>query len=124
MPMLAPPNTTCDVYRTGVSPPTAPSVAGVDCLLKGIYPQGLERGEGDPLALKYTHMMLVDAATDIRDDYDVGTISGNQDTVYVPDSSGTAFAVVFTEIVDLGTAWEHKRIFLVRLGPSYPTDEL
>ena len=122
--MLVPPNTTCDVYRVGVSPPTAPSVAGVSCSLTGIYPQGLERGEGDPLDLKYTHRMLVDMSADIRDDYDAGTIGGNQDVVYVPDQTGTGFSVVFTEIVDLGMPWQHKRVYLVRLGPSYPTNQL
>ena len=118
------PNTTCDVYRAGNSPPSSPDVAAVPCILAGIYPMGLERGEGDSDSLKYTHRLLVDAPQDIRDDYSAGTIGGNQDTIYVPDQTGTAFSVIFTEVVDLGTSWEHKRIYLVRKAATYPTNNL
>lgn len=124
MPLLTLPNTTCDVYRAGNSPPSSPDIAGVECTLTGSYPIGLERSEGDSDSLKYTHKLLVDAATDIRDGYNAGSIDGQQDTIYVPDSTGTAFTVIFTEVVDLGTSWEHKRVYLVRLAPIYPTNNL
>jgi hypothetical protein len=124
MSLPTPANTTCDVYRAGNAPPASPNVAAVPCILTGIYMIGLERGEGDSDALKYTHRLLVDSPVDIRDDYSAGNIGGNQDTIYVPDQSGTAFSVIFTEIVDLGMPWQHKRIYLVRSLPSYPTSNL
>jgi len=118
------PNSTCDVYRAGHSPPASPDVAALPCILCGIYAEGLERGEGDSDSLKFTHKLLVDSTTDIRDSYNAGTIGSSQDTIYVPDKTGTAFSVIFTEVVDLGMAWQHKRIFLVRLAPTYPTSNL
>ena len=124
MPLPTPPNTTCDVYRAGNAPPASPDIDGVPCTLTGIYEQGLERSEGDSDSLKYTHRLLVAPATDIRDDYSLGTINGNQDVIYIPDKTGTAFSVVYTEFVDLGQPWEHKRVYLVRKAPTYPTSNL
>jgi hypothetical protein len=61
---------------------------------------------------------------DIRDGYDLGVIA-HADTIYVPEHTATAFAVVFCEIVDLNSAaTQHKRVYLARLRPSYPTNHL
>ena len=124
MSLPTPANTTCDVYRAGNSPPASPDVAAVPCVLTGIYPTGLERGEGDSYSLKYTHRLLIDVTADIRDDYAAGSIGSNPDTIYVPNMNGTAFSVIFTEVVDLGSAYQHKRVYLVRQAPAYPTDNL
>jgi hypothetical protein len=124
MSLPIPANTTCDVYRAGNAPPASPDVAGVPCTLTGIYMMGLERGEGDSDSLKYTHRLLVDCFDDIRDDYSAGAIGGNQDTIYVPDNTGTAFSVIYVEIVELGKSWQHKRVYLVRNAPIYPTSNL
>jgi hypothetical protein len=124
MGLPAPPNTTCDIYRSGNAPPSAPDVAGQQINLAPIYLQGLERGEGDSTFLKATHRILCDMAVDIRDGYDLGVIA-NADTVYVPHQSGTGFSVIFTEIVDLGmAATQHKRVYLARNLPTYPTNNL
>jgi hypothetical protein len=118
------PNTTCDIYRSGNAPPASPDVAGVVCLLKADYGLGLERGEGDSASKKYSHKMLVDCATDIRDAYDAGTIGANADTVYIPDKNGVAYKVVYVEIAAAGSAASHKRVFLSRKGPTWPSSNL
>jgi hypothetical protein len=117
------PNTTCDVYRSGTAPPAAPAVAGVACYLQPDWPGGQEHGDrGAQLA--WTHVMLVDAGVDLRDAYTGAMTRVNQDTVYVPDKNGTAFTVVFIERVHRNQATDHKRIYLDRQTPGWPTSEL
>jgi hypothetical protein len=100
-------------------------VPGVPCYLKPIYMQGLERGEGDSTSLKYTHSLLVDVTADIRDAYNLQVIGATYDTVYIPDKNGTAWIVVFTEMVDIGVAaYQHKRVYITRKLPTYPTNNL
>jgi hypothetical protein len=42
----------------------------------------------------------------------------------VPDSTGTAFLVKFVERVGYGTPNDHKRVYLDRAGPTWPTNNL
>jgi hypothetical protein len=118
------PNTTCDIYRSGNSPPAAPDVAGVACYLDGSYQRRLDVGEADSAALRFTHILRCALETDVRDAYDLGTIGATFDTVYVPDQNGTAFKVVFVERVGYGTPNDHKRVYLDRDAPSWPTSYL
>ena len=39
-------NTTCDIYRAGSTPPTAPDVASVPCFIRPAYREGKESAEG------------------------------------------------------------------------------
>lgn len=119
MPIPTPPNTTCDIYRASNL-----FQAAVPIHLKAIYPQGLERGEGDSDTLKFTHCILFDQSIDIRDAYNAGTIGSTYDTLYIPDDTQTAWTVIFVEWVDLGYAWQHKRAYIVRQLPNYPTTAL
>lgn len=120
-----PPNTTCDIYRAGSAPPAAPSVAGVPCHLTSAFARGLETGEGDARATyRFSHILLVDVSVDIRDDFDTGTIGANFDTVYIPDKNGTAFRVRFVERRLRGTDKDHKKVYLARETPSWPTTDL
>jgi hypothetical protein len=48
----------------------------------------------------------------------------NFDTVYVPDKTGTAFAVKFVELIDRGNALERKRVYLDRLAVTWPSENL
>ncbi|MCI0456131.1 MAG: hypothetical protein L0Z62_04020 [Gemmataceae bacterium] len=125
MALPLPPNTTCDVYRNGNSPPSSPDVASVPGHLTPAFRAGMEINE---LALTqpicYTHVLLVDASTDIRDAYTGQRIFMQQDTVYVPDQNGTAFRVMFVERVNRGLASDHKRVYLDRLLPTWPTNDL
>ncbi len=117
-------NTTCDIYRTGVSPPSSPATAGVPCVLQPDWRGGNEAGDREVNTLAWTHVMLVDVSVDIRDAYTGHMTSTLQDTIYVPDQSGTAFNVMFIERVQRGTPQEHLRVFLDRQTPSWPTNEL
>lgn len=118
------PNTTCDIYRNNNAPPTAPDVAGVVAVLLPDWRGGQEAGERGSAWLGWTHLLLVEASVDIRDMY-VGTNGQSlQDVVYVPDQNGTRFNVVFVELVQRGLPSVHKRVFLDRLAPTWPTDEL
>ena len=119
------PNTTCDIYRNSNIPPAAPDVAGVSCFLKGDWRGGQEAGDRpNSGGATWTHVMLVDVSVDIRDGYTGAMTLLLQDAVYVPDKTGTRFVVVFIERVDRGTPHEHKRVFLDRLVPSWPTNNL
>jgi hypothetical protein len=117
-------NTTCDIYRTGVAPPAAPSVAGVACFLRPDWHAGQEAGERSVNQLTWTHVMLVDVSVDIRDAYTGQSAWTWQDTVYIPTQTGTGFNVVFVERVQRGTPHEHKRVYLDRQLPTWPTNEL
>lgn len=118
-------NTTCDVYRAGNSPPAAPDVAGLHVYLTGAFDQRVERGEGYAGAYRYTHFLLAELDADIRDGQGAGSPPfTNADTVYVPDRNGTPFRVVFVDRSGYGGAMDCRRVYLDRLGPSWPTDEL
>jgi hypothetical protein len=118
------PNTTCDIYRSGITPPTSPAVAAVPCFLQADWRGGNEAGDRAVNTLAWTHFMLVDVSVDIRDAYTGHMTSTLQDTIYVPDQTGTAFNVMFVERLQRGTPQEHKRVFLDRQTPSWPTNEL
>ena len=113
-------NTTCDIYRSGNSPPAAPDVAGVPCVVKGDFARGIVTPHS--VEGTWTHVLLVDRAVDVRDAYRGGQVFLEQDSVYVPDKDGTKFRVSFVERVGVGTAQEHKRVFLDRQLPTWPTN--
>lgn len=119
-------NATCDIYRTGVSPPAPPSVQGVKGFLLGRYTHRLERGEDKSAALRYTHTLLVEPTTDIRDTKATAfTASATPDIVYIPNNLGTPYRVVHVERRNQGTFADHKRVYLDRgainvAAPGYP----
>lgn len=118
------PNTTCDIYRAGTAPPATPAVSAVPCVLRPDWRGGNRDGPRQVSALMWTHYMLVDPSVDIRDAYTGHMTSSPQDTVYVPDHTGTAFNVIFVERVQRGTPQEHLYVFLDRQTPGWPTNEL
>lgn len=124
MPLPFPQNNTCDIYRFGVTPPAAPTVAGVPCLLLPGYERRAETGEGDAASLRFTHTMLVEVSVDVRDAMGNFTVGANPDTLYVPDKTGTPFLIVFVERLGLGTPLDRKRVYLDRKKPTWPTDNL
>jgi hypothetical protein len=121
MSLLAKSNTTCDIYRSTNSPPAAPDVAGVKLYLT-------PKGQSTLTTIWYTHVALVDATVDIRDNMQVSggvpTIGVNADNIYVPDKNGTKFQVVLVRRVARGTAGDMKQIVLFRTQPTYPTDNV
>ena len=124
MPLSFTPNNTCDIYRTGTSPPAAPAVAGVACWLDASYDRRSETGEGDTNNLRFTHLMIVDVSVDIRDAMNNFVAGSTADTVYVPDKNGTPFVVVFVERLGRGSPADRKRVYLNRRLPTWPTDNL
>ncbi|HXG12263.1 MAG TPA: hypothetical protein VNK04_21085 [Gemmataceae bacterium] len=124
MALPLPPNTTCDIYHGPNAPPAAPDIAGEPCHLSARFGEyGSRQGAGDQW--RYTHVLAVGPTTDVRDEYDAGDAGTTvPDTVYVPDKDGTPFVVVFVERVGRGTAQDHKRVYLDRKQPTWPTNEL
>jgi hypothetical protein len=118
------PNTTCDIYRFGSAPPADPDVAGVSCHLKADFRERVEAGESRAPEFCYTHVLLVDATVDVRDDKDLLMADGDPDTVYVPNRNGTPFEVRFVERQQRGTPADHKKVYLDRKQPAWPTNEL
>jgi hypothetical protein len=117
-------NTTCDIYRYASGPPATPAVSGVPLCLIPDWRRGQEAGDRGAAPLTWTHLMMIDAGVDIRDMYAGQSTSVTQDTVYIPDQNGTAFTVVFIELMQRGTPDEHKRVYLNRQLPTWPTDQL
>jgi hypothetical protein len=117
------PNTTCDICRSLGS---TVAVAAVPCYLRSTYYQGLEHGEGDPTANRYDHVLYVDSAVDVRDSYNLGTITANSmDAVWIPNqATGTKFSVTFVERRYRGLPGDHKRAYLQRANPTWPTANL
>ncbi len=85
---------------------------------------GLEHGEGDSTAKKYTHKMMVDWCADIRDAWDNESVGGTADTVYIPDKNGTGFKVVFVEMFSQGAPNARKMIYLARKAVTWPSTEV
>jgi hypothetical protein len=117
-------NTTCDVYRSGIIPPAAPAIAGVPCFLQADWRGGQTAGDRGVDSLTWTHFMLVDASVDLRDAYTGRSTFTQQDTVFIPDQNGTQFNVIFIEHVQRGTGTAHKRVFLDRQAPTWPTNDV
>lgn len=115
-----PADTTCDIYRAGNAPPSAPNMAGVVSHLVPCFERGREAGEGEAAALHFTHLLYVELATDMRDDFGEYSVTGNADTVYVPDQSGIPLQVVFVERVGRGGPQECKKVYLDRKLPTWP----
>lgn len=117
-------NTTCDIYRSGNSPPSAPDVADVPCFLRPAYREGKEASEGDA-SNTFTHILLVAADVDIRDGYSGDGTYGSTDSVYIPaDATTPEYKVKFVERVDSGGTLDHKRVFLDRQSVNWPASNL
>ena len=121
MALPQPPNTTCDIYRAGTAPPAAPAVAAVPCVLRPDWTNGRQASAG---TRDWTHVLFVGPDVDLRDAYTGAGGATAQDSVYVPGPAGTRFRVVFVERVGAGTAGEHKRAYLDRQLPGWPTNAL
>jgi hypothetical protein len=120
-------NTTCDIYRNGNSPPAAPDVAAVKIFLTANFAQDHDKAITGTTYLRWTHTALVPLGTDIRDGYAAGLTSVNavnQDTIYVPDKNGTHFTVIFVERINRNTPQDCFRVYLQRVAPGWPTQQL
>ncbi len=115
------PNTTCDIYRCGNAPPAAPDVAAVPCYFTPCFDLGQQRGKHEPQPFHFCAILKADAATDVRDGFDAFTgTNAAQDTVYIPDQNGIAYAVVFVEKKSVGTAAQCLAVYLERKAVNWP----
>lgn len=118
-------NKLCQVYHNPNTPPNAPDVANVPCFLKPAWVAGQEHGDWAAFGLVWTHIMLVDSSVDLRDSYGGQEFLNTAgDIITIPDVNGTKFTVIFIELLHAGTPTEHKRVYLDRHLPTWPTNEL
>ena len=128
------PNTTCDIYRYNHSPPATPDIPGVPCVLIPDFAGGHAVPSvtlGDA-SLRWTHILLGGATTDLRDHY-LGGSAGSQgseaigaepDYVYIPNMNGTQFVVIYVERLGRGTPGDQKRAFIQRVTTTWPTNDI
>jgi hypothetical protein len=100
---------------------TAGSIGPVPCILASDWRLGQDNGDRRVNAIAWTDFMLVDASIDVRDGYTGASTFTAQDTVYIPDATGTPFTVIFVELWQRGPA-QYKRVYLDRGLPNWPTD--
>jgi len=112
---------TAVIYHAGNSPPAAPDVSLFQIEMFGNFWARVESGEGDTQAGHFTHIAIMDASIDCRDDYDEGTPGPNNDTLYYPTETGTPFTVRFVEIFKDEDGILKKRAYLDRKSPTWPT---
>jgi len=125
MSLPMPPNVIVDIYR-GCTPSQAlpggsPALIGVPGFLQPVVQTGRH---GTANYLKWTHILYLDAAVDIRDAYNGQANSetiANADTVVLENK--TSFVVVYVELALRSTPNVHIRAYLDRLQPSaWPTE--
>ena len=69
-----------------------------------------EAGDRQVNTLAWTHVMLVDAAVDIRDAYTGQETMAEQDSVYIKDQSGRRYLVIFIEEVQTGPIESDEKV--------------
>jgi hypothetical protein len=109
-------NVTFDIFHNGGGPTGTPDVVGAVGYLSPV---------GNVTTLNsslYSHILLLDLSVDIRDQF--SGVPANSDNVYIPDKNGTKFTVYLVERVNQGTRNDHKRCFLLRKLPTWPTNDL
>ena len=100
--------TTCDIYRSGNAPPSAPDVSGATIHLQGKF-------ANTKVAPTYTHRAYLPLATDLRD----------TDTLYVPNKNGTAFTVTKLGRTRTPNGQDVRTAYLTRsTNPGWPTQNL
>jgi hypothetical protein len=125
MALIKPANTTVSVYRGVPVFTNPPAVDNVPCWFQGNYWAGLKHGDdSDPVAFKYTHVILVDLSVDVRDAYVFGIVTGTPDTVIIPGNnpgpSSTKYVVKFVERINRGLSGDCKRVYLERVNVNWP----
>jgi hypothetical protein len=125
-----PSNVTVDVYRN--SNPASPVPGGMPAVpgVPGnLIPRMATGRYGSALWLKWTHLLLLPAGTDVRDAYnsqlDPARNNNAADTVVVTDSNGNRvpYYVAFVEEAFRGSPFALIRVYLDRFQPQqWPTD--
>jgi hypothetical protein len=125
MALPMPPNTTCDIYRTGHTPPAAPDVPGVKCYLAPKGQSTLTTPQSSGVAGGYSHIMYVGPTTDIRDGTGSASLQpASPDSVWIPDKNNVQYQVQLVRRVGMGTPTDHKQVLLRRMIVTWPNDNV
>jgi hypothetical protein len=116
-------NDTCDVYRSGNSPPSPPDVAGVPVY---VLPRFRNiKGNFNGL-FDYTHVLYVPLGTDVRDGFSGSGAPTGADTLYVPSgaAAGMELTVQFVCRRRLsGGLPDYLEVYAKATSWNYPTQE-
>lgn len=125
-----PANVVVDIYR-GANPasPLPSGTAAVPQVPGNLTPRMTSGRYGSASWLKWTHLLVLPAGTDVRDAYnsqlDPARNNNAADTVVMTDSAGNRvpYYVVFVEEALRGTTLVQIRAYLDRFQPPiWPTD--
>ena len=109
------PNTTCDYFEDGHLPETdPPDLAAVPIFLDGDF----MRGNLGIDKLRWTHLLQVGGNVEIL------AADAPANRVYVPNTEGTCFEIVFVEVLERGKANSFKRVYLERKSITWPSEQL
>ena len=114
------PNVRIAIHRATHPPPAAATATNVSGYLDGAYAEGLVRAQTRP-SLRYTHVLLLDPAVDVRDDFAEFDRTGGRDLVVL---GTTLFEVVFVERPFPGSAGDVKRVYLLRRATAWPNSNI
>jgi hypothetical protein len=109
-------NVTFDIFHNGGGPSGSPDVSGA---VGYLMPIGNISTLNNQL---FTHILLVDLSVDVRDQF--GGVSANADSVFIPDKTGTKFTLYLVQRVGQGTRTDHKRCYLFRTQPTWPSNNV
>ncbi len=111
------PNTTANVFRDTHGPPEALAVAGVPLYIRPDWATSRRYGEANTFC--WTHIALIAFGADVRDGYSGANTMSGPDSLYIPDSTGTRYQVVFVERYLPGTPQDHLKVYLDRWTPNW-----
>ena len=107
MGLFIPTNTTCDIYKSGNSPPSPPDTAGVAISL-------VLRAANLKQDVTYSHWA----------DMPLATNAFQGDSLYIPDKNGVQFKVQAYERIRVGGGNDYRRVYLMRQSVTWPSDNL
>ncbi|HKB42619.1 MAG TPA: hypothetical protein VKD72_39690 [Gemmataceae bacterium] len=107
---MRPPNTTFDVYIGGRLPPSGPDIAGASGHLRDSWREGNATNKRDRTFF-WTAVLETPLGVGIADAYPGGP---GDTTLWVPDSNGDAYTVVFVERERRSPGADFLRVYLVK----------
>jgi hypothetical protein len=117
MPLPIAANVSFDLYRAGAVPPVPATATGLRGHMQAAMPDSLAAGRHVEAWQRFTHRLLVGIDVDIRDNFDGNAQADSfPDSVFIPDSTGVRYRVVFVERRLRGTAFDHLCVYLSRMS--------
>jgi hypothetical protein len=110
MPLPFPSNVSVDIFRAGNGPGGVPATAALACYLT-------PKGQSTLTTPYYTHNLYLPTGTDIRDNFQAGSLvaGANSDAVYIPSGgAGTLYTVVLVREWNIGGPLDHLEALLIR----------